>query len=96
MNSVYIENQNKFIKIKISGELVVLTRRVDENWYEGRMGSRRGIFPTSYVEVLVEPGNSPGKLSIFFNNNIIKSLVLLLKCERFCSKFKSLQFFTSK
>ncbi|XP_076375466.1 cbl-associated protein isoform X3 [Megalopta genalis] len=38
------------------GEIVVLTRRVDENWYEGRIGTRKGIFPISYVEVLTEPG----------------------------------------
>ncbi|CAL8126700.1 unnamed protein product [Orchesella dallaii] len=41
----------------IKGETVVLTRRVDANWYEGRIGSRRGIFPTSYVHVLKEPGS---------------------------------------
>ncbi|MPC27952.1 Sorbin and SH3 domain-containing protein 1 [Portunus trituberculatus] len=38
------------------GELVVLTRRVDENWYEGRIGNRKGIFPVSYVDTLMEPG----------------------------------------
>ncbi|CAL4058682.1 unnamed protein product, partial [Meganyctiphanes norvegica] len=38
------------------GELVVLTRRVDENWYEGRIGGRKGIFPVSYVDTMVEPG----------------------------------------
>ncbi|XP_068085006.1 uncharacterized protein CAP [Anabrus simplex] len=40
----------------VKGELVVLTRRVDENWFEGRIGTRKGIFPVSYVEVLSEPG----------------------------------------
>ncbi|CAL7935025.1 unnamed protein product [Xylocopa violacea] len=39
------------------GEFVVLTRRVDENWYEGRIGNRKGIFPISYVEVITEPGH---------------------------------------
>lgn len=33
------------------GELVVLTRRVDDNWFEGRIANRKGIFPVSYVEV---------------------------------------------
>lgn len=42
------------------GELVVLTRRVDDNWFEGRIGNRKGIFPVSYVEVLSEPGEKPG------------------------------------
>lgn len=38
-----------------------MTRRVDENWWEGRVGNRKGIFPVSYVEVLCEPGHRPGK-----------------------------------
>lgn len=37
---------------------MVLNRRVDDNWYEGRVGNRRGIFPVSYVEVLIPPGGS--------------------------------------
>lgn len=39
------------------GELIVLTRRVDENWFEGRIGNRKGIFPVSYVEVLTDIGS---------------------------------------
>lgn len=38
------------------GELVSLTRRVDNNWFEGRMGSKKGIFPVSYVDVLTDIG----------------------------------------
>ncbi|XP_068277519.1 vinexin isoform X2 [Nyctibius grandis] len=39
------------------GERVCLVRRVDENWYEGRISgtSRQGIFPATYVQVLKEP-----------------------------------------
>jgi len=44
----------------IKGEIVVLTRRVDANWYEGRIGSRKGIFPATYVDVLLEPGETRG------------------------------------
>merc|ERR1719510_2665822 len=44
----------------IKGEIVILTRRVDQNWYEGRIGSRKGIFPASYIEVLLEPGETRG------------------------------------
>lgn len=29
----------------------MLTRRVDDNWFEGRIANRKGIFPVSYVEV---------------------------------------------
>nr|CAD7458364.1 unnamed protein product [Timema tahoe] len=43
----------------IKGEMVVLTRRVDDNWFEGRIGAKKGIFPVSYVEVLQEPGERP-------------------------------------
>ncbi|XP_070384578.1 vinexin-like isoform X6 [Dermacentor albipictus] len=37
------------------GETVVLVRRVDPNWYEGRMGTKRGICPAAYLEVISEP-----------------------------------------
>ena len=37
------------------GERVILIRRVDDNWYEGRSQGRQGIFPVNYVEVLREP-----------------------------------------
>ena len=37
-----------------------MTRRVDENWYEGRIGNRKGIFPVSYVDVISEPGYRAG------------------------------------
>ncbi|XP_070185201.1 uncharacterized protein [Littorina saxatilis] len=37
------------------GEFVVLLRHVDDNWYEGRIGNRQGIFPISYVEVTRQP-----------------------------------------
>ncbi|RVE51933.1 hypothetical protein evm_003399, partial [Chilo suppressalis] len=40
------------------GEVVVLTRRIDHNWWEGRNGSKTGIFPDSYVTVLQEPSQS--------------------------------------
>jgi len=39
------------------GELVVLTRRVDDNWFEGRIANQKGIFPVSYVEVLTDIGS---------------------------------------
>ncbi|XP_060525885.1 uncharacterized protein LOC132701744 isoform X3 [Cylas formicarius] len=41
------------------GELVTITRRVDDNWYEGKIGGRKGIFPVSYVEVLIDPSDPP-------------------------------------
>ncbi|XP_019358009.1 PREDICTED: sorbin and SH3 domain-containing protein 1 isoform X18 [Gavialis gangeticus] len=39
------------------GEKITLIRRVDENWYEGKISGtgRQGIFPVTYVEVLKRP-----------------------------------------
>ncbi|XP_010566041.1 PREDICTED: sorbin and SH3 domain-containing protein 1 [Haliaeetus leucocephalus] len=39
------------------GERITLIRRVDENWYEGKISgtNRQGIFPVTYVEVLKQP-----------------------------------------
>uniref|UniRef100_A0ACB8F8W7 Uncharacterized protein n=1 Tax=Sphaerodactylus townsendi TaxID=933632 RepID=A0ACB8F8W7_9SAUR len=39
------------------GDRITLLRRVDENWYEGRLpgSSRHGIFPVTYVEVFKRP-----------------------------------------
>ena len=51
----------------IKGEIVILTRRVDQNWYEGRIGSRKGIFPSSYIDVLAEPGETRGIFILVFN-----------------------------
>jgi len=42
----------------VQGDAVRLVRAVDENWYEGHFGGRRGIFPASYVETLVAPDSS--------------------------------------
>ncbi|KAM7409125.1 hypothetical protein PAMA_002707 [Pampus argenteus] len=39
------------------GERITLIRRVDENWYEGKISgtNRQGIFPVTYVEVNKRP-----------------------------------------
>ncbi|CAF1052037.1 unnamed protein product, partial [Didymodactylos carnosus] len=47
--------QNTFeLKLR-KGERVVLIRRLDANWYEGRLNNIEGIFPSAYVETLKEP-----------------------------------------
>lgn len=38
------------------GELVALTRQVDENWFEGRIANRKGIVPINYCEVITPLG----------------------------------------
>lgn len=70
------------------GELVILTRRVDENWYEGRIANKKGIFPVTYVDVFVEPGqHRPGKIK--------KALIILIEkySKNIYLKFFSIFFF---
>lgn len=40
--------------IALQGDKVTLLRRVDQNWYEGKLPgtNKQGIFPVSYVEVI--------------------------------------------
>lgn len=33
--------------------MIELVTQVDENWFEGRLNGRTGLFPVSYVEVVV-------------------------------------------
>ncbi|XP_029992338.1 endophilin-A3b [Sphaeramia orbicularis] len=35
------------------GDVIILTSQVDNNWYEGSLGNQSGVFPISYVDVLV-------------------------------------------
>ena len=37
------------------GDVVTLVRRIDSNWYEGRIGDLHGIVPASYLHILTEP-----------------------------------------
>lgn len=43
------------------GDLVTLVRHVDDEWTEGELGGRRGLFPTAYVDVIVDcaEGDAP-------------------------------------
>ncbi|KAI4905404.1 hypothetical protein NFI96_005321 [Prochilodus magdalenae] len=46
------------------GEKVILLRKVDQNWFEGRIpgSSKQGIFPVSYVDVIKgSPSKSPSR-----------------------------------
>ena len=49
---------NEHTSTSLQGDRVILLRRLDNNWYEGRLNHVEGIFPASYVETLREP---PGK-----------------------------------
>ncbi|CAF0897395.1 unnamed protein product [Adineta steineri] len=45
------------------GDKVSLLRRLDDNWYEGRVNHIEGIFPAAYVETLKEPPDNLSKKS---------------------------------
>ncbi|XP_045765958.1 uncharacterized protein LOC123867764 isoform X1 [Maniola jurtina] len=53
----FIAQTNLELPLK-KGEIVVLARRIDHNWWEGRNANRTGIFPDSYVTILQEPSQS--------------------------------------
>lgn len=35
------------------GDIITLTNRIDENWFEGTLHGQSGFFPNNYVEVVV-------------------------------------------
>nr|XP_027197765.1 endophilin-A-like isoform X5 [Dermatophagoides pteronyssinus] len=45
------ENENE-LNFK-EGDIIQLVTKVDDNWYEGSINGRTGLFPVSYVQVLV-------------------------------------------
>ncbi|CAF1328084.1 unnamed protein product [Rotaria sp. Silwood1] len=45
------------------GDKVILLRKFDNNWYEGRLNHVEGIFPADYVETLREPKSKSLMLS---------------------------------
>ncbi|KAL4706608.1 hypothetical protein ACJJTC_009020 [Scirpophaga incertulas] len=53
----FIAQTNLELPLK-KGEVVVLTRRIDQNWWEGRNAGKTGIFPDSYVTILQEPSQN--------------------------------------
>ena len=57
----------------VKGELVIITRQVDEHWLEGRIGQRRGIFPITYVDILQPCSSPPSNQSKLNANQIIVS-----------------------
>lgn len=34
------------------GDIIILRRQVDENWFHGEMGGVHGFFPTNFVQVI--------------------------------------------
>jgi len=36
------------------GDKITLLRRIDDNWYEGSVHGKTGLFPVNYVKVIVD------------------------------------------
>lgn len=53
----FLTNVLNLQNMSLQGERITLIRRVDENWYEGKISgtNRQGIFPVTYVEVNRRP-----------------------------------------
>lgn len=48
---VYVDVQCLTHFLSVQDEVLTVIRRVDENWAEGMLGDKIGIFPILYVEV---------------------------------------------
>lgn len=42
-----------FISLAPQGDSITLIKQVDENWVEGKLGDKVGIFPLQFTEVRV-------------------------------------------
>ncbi len=43
----------------VAGESIVTLEKVNEEWLKGRIGTREGMFPVAFVEVITELPTSP-------------------------------------
>lgn len=59
------DNDEKDCLSFLKGDVITVIRRVDENWAEGKLGERIGIFPISFVEM-----NAAGKALMKLSNNV--------------------------
>lgn len=58
------ENDEKDCLAFLKGDVITVIRRVDENWAEGKLSDRIGIFPISFVEM-----NAAGKALMKLSTN---------------------------
>ncbi|KAM6440773.1 SH3 domain-containing protein 19 isoform 1-T1 [Liasis olivaceus] len=55
-----------------TGETVFLLEKIDDEWYRGKCKNRTGIFPASFVKVIIDiPGENSCKTEQFSPSNIV-------------------------
>lgn len=47
-NGIFVVRRDLSFK---KGDIVVLRKKIDNNWYVGECGTNHGVFPLSYVQV---------------------------------------------
>ncbi len=43
------------------GDIIDLVRKIDDNWWDAKSGTKKGIVPASYVDVIREPSGKSNK-----------------------------------
>uniref|UniRef100_A0A3B5PW57 SH3 domain-containing protein n=1 Tax=Xiphophorus maculatus TaxID=8083 RepID=A0A3B5PW57_XIPMA len=49
------------------GDIITLTNKIDDNWYEGMLQGNSGFFPINYVDILVPLPHSSVSTNLFPN-----------------------------
>lgn len=57
------------------GDIINVIRQVDENWCEGKLGGKLGIFPITFVEVRFE-------MSFVINKDEVKSSEFFIRSTK--------------
>ncbi|XP_069130839.1 E3 ubiquitin-protein ligase SH3RF3-like isoform X1 [Argopecten irradians] len=72
------------------GDLILLRKKVDENWFHGELGSQHGFFPASYVQVIIPvPVTTPQCKALFdFEVNDAEKDCLAFKKEEYLTVIK--------
>jgi hypothetical protein len=50
---MYIAESKRNVYPTCLDNIFRLKKKLDENWFEGEVGGKVGLFPVSYVEVLI-------------------------------------------
>ena len=63
-----------------AGVSILLLRRIDENWLEGKLDGKVGIFPANYVKIQL---GSPSGKQVFIKSGDQQDLMVVAKIQNF-------------